>query len=300
VVALESLSEWLECARRGEDLGYSSLLISDHVVDHLPVGGASPLMALAWAATATSRIRIGTIVLCNDFRHPAVLAKDAATLDLMSGGRLELGVGAGWHRADYDSLGLPFGSAGVRIDRLAEALEVITGCWSGRPFSFSGTHYAIRDYVGAPILPAGERPRLMVGGGSPRILRLAGRHADIVGVHVSTAAPSWIEDTSFVNMSAKVDWVREGAGDRARDIEMQMSCVIRLTDGSRSAFREAAREFGVAPETLEASAMVLVGDLEQLADGLRRRRAELGISYFLVNTELIDDLAPLVADLAGS
>lgn len=296
-VGLDTLDEWTALATDAEALGYSSLLVSDHVVDFLPVGGASPLMALAAAAAVTSRIALGTIVLCNDFRHPIVLAKDAATLDLMSNGRIELGIGAGWHRPDYEALGLPFDGAGVRIGRLVESLEIMKACWSGRPVDFEGQYYSVRGYVGHPATVRAGGPRLMVGGGSPRILRSAGRYADIVGVHVSTVAADWVLDTSFERVTEKIGWIREGAGDRFDDIELQMSCTVRITDGTPGAARRVAEELGISLRELENAAMLIVGDLDQIADGVRRRQSELGVTYFLVAAERARELAPVVTAL---
>lgn len=296
----EDFDGWLALAARAERLGYSSILIGDHFTNFLPAGGASPFLALAAAAAVTTRLQLGTVVLGNDYRHPAVTAKDAATLDLLSGGRLELGIGAGWYAPEYEALGLPFDPPGVRIDRLAEAIRILRAAWTGEPFDHDGEHYAIDGYAATPRPARPGGPRLLVGGGSAKVLRLAGRFADIVGIHPSTAATDAVENTSFENTRRKIGWVREGAGARFGEIELQMACSFTVTDGSDAAFADLAARNGASPEALARSAMFLAGDLEQIADGLRRRRAELGISYLIVSSTRIDELAPLVAELAGT
>jgi probable F420-dependent oxidoreductase len=163
-----SATQWRNHARKMEDLGYSTLFMPDHFVDTQ----LAPMVGMATAAEATSTLRIGSLVLDNDYKHPAVLAKEAATLDLLSEGRLELGIGAGWQISDYDALGLPYDRPGVRIDRLAEALEVIRGAWADGPYSFKGEHYTITDYDGKPK-PVQQPPPILMGGGGRRMLRLA-------------------------------------------------------------------------------------------------------------------------------
>ena len=172
-------AEWAEQARTIEDLGYSTLFMPDHFVD----AALAPMVALPFAAAATTTLRIGMLVLGNDYKHPAVVAKEAATLDVLSDGRLEFGLGAGWMTADYDALGLTYDRPGVRIDRLAEALAVVKGAWGDGPFDFAGEHYTINAYDGLPTPVQRPRPPILVGGGGQKLLRLAGREADIVGIN---------------------------------------------------------------------------------------------------------------------
>ncbi len=176
--------EWVEQARRIEGLGYSTLFMPDHFVDT----DLAPMVALSFAAAATTTLRIGMLVLGNDHKHPAVAAKEAATLDVLSGGRLEFGLGAGWMTADYRALGLPYDSHGTRIARLAEALTVVKGVWGAGPFDFAGEHYTIAGYDGLPQPRQQPRPPILVGGGGPKVLRLAGREADIVGINPNLRA----------------------------------------------------------------------------------------------------------------
>src|SRR5437660_5819464 len=172
-------AEWAKQARTIESLGYSTLFMPDHFVDT----ELAPMVALSFAAAATDTLHIGMLVLGNDYKHPAVVAKEAATLDVLSGGRLEFGLGAGWMTADYAALGLPYDSPGTRIARLGEALAVIKGAWGDGAFDLSGDHYRITAYDGLPKPLQRPRPPIVVGGGGPKVLRLAGREADIVGSH---------------------------------------------------------------------------------------------------------------------
>jgi probable F420-dependent oxidoreductase len=291
-----SAAEWHELARRVEGLGYSSLLVSDHFVEFQPPS----LLALAWAAAKTETLRFGTLVLGNDYRHPAVLAKDAATLDVLSDGRLELGLGAGWLRADYDALGLSYDEPAVRVDRLAEALSVIKSAWSGEPFDFAGAHYAIQDYAAHPRPVQQPRPPLLVGGGSPRVLRLAGREADIVGIHPSTAKSDLVTDTQDERTRRKLEWVREGAGERFGELELMMQCEVAITDDRHAVASRIAARLGGSAEATLTSALTLIGSVDEVCELLQRRREAWGVSYIVLFTEAYEDFAPVVERLAGT
>jgi probable F420-dependent oxidoreductase len=279
----DTASELLQLARQAEDLGYSSLLVGDHFVQHNPPS----ILGLAWAAGHTEKLRFGTLVLGNDYRHPAVLAKDAAMFDVVSDGRLELGLGAGWLRGDYDAIGLTYDAPGVRIDRLAEALTVVKSCWSGDPFDFSGEHYAIRDYAARPLPVQEPRPPIIVGGGSPRVLRLAGAEADIVGIHPNTARADFVTDTQEERTRRKLEWIREGAGARFDELELMTAC-----EGAVTNQRDAA--------ALRIAALVLVGTVEEICETLQRRREEWGVSYIVLDARVFEAFAPVVARLAGT
>jgi probable F420-dependent oxidoreductase len=179
----ESPEAWASLARKSEDLGYSTLYVPDHLDDQW-----APFIALTVAAGATTTLRVGTLVLDNDFRHPVVLAKEAATMDVVTGGRFELGIGAGWMRTDYDESGIPMDSAGVRISKLAESLEIMRAMWRDGSATFDGQHYQVTEAKGTPppVTPGG--PPLVIGGGSKRILTLAGQFADTVSIVPSLAA----------------------------------------------------------------------------------------------------------------
>ena len=230
--------EWAEQARAIEDLGYSTLFMPDHFVD----APFAPMVALPFAAAATTTLRIGMLVLGNDYKHPAVVAKEAATLDVLSDGRLEFGLGAGWMTADYEALGLPYDRAGVRIERLAEALAVVKGAWGDGPFDFTGEHYAITAYDAQPTPVQQPRPPILVGGGGEKVLKLAGREADIVGInpilHAGVIGAEAARDTLGDSTTRKIGWVREGAGERFDDLELQIRYfVAAVTDDAQRARR---------------------------------------------------------------
>ena len=294
-------AEWAEQARAIEGLGYSTLFMPDHFVDT----ALAPMVALPFAAAATTTLRIGMLVLGNDYKHPAVVAKEAATLDVLSDGRLEFGLGAGWMTADYEALGLPYDSAGVRIDRLAEALAVVKGAWADGPFDLAGEHYAISAYEGLPKPLQQPRPPILVGGGGPKLLRLAGREADIVGINPILSAgvigAEAARDTLGDSTARKIGWVREGAGDRFDDLELQIRYfVAAVTDDARGLAEAMAPSFGVSTDEALASGAVLAGSVDEVCDTLIARREEWGVSYVVFGDDQYEQFAPVVARLAGT
>jgi probable F420-dependent oxidoreductase len=263
------------------------------------------MVALSFAAAATTTLRVGMLVLGNDYRHPAVLAKDAATLDVMSDGRLEFGLGAGWMTADYEALGLPYDGHGVRIDRLAEALAVVKGAWGDGPFDLAGEHYTITAYDGRPKPLQSPRPPILVGGGGPKLLRLAGRVADIVGINPILSAgvigAEAAKDTLGGSTLRKVGWVREGAGERFDELELQMRYfVAAITDDAGALAEAMAPGFGVSPAEALGSGAVLAGTIDEVCDTLVARREEWGVSYVVFGDDQYEAFAPVVARLAGS
>jgi probable F420-dependent oxidoreductase len=296
-----SAAEWREKARKMEDLGYSTLFTPDHFIDTV----FAPMVAISVAAEATSALRVGTLVLGNDYKHPAVVAKEAATLDLLSDGRVELGIGAGWMKTDYDELGLPYDRAGVRIARLAEALEVLKGSWAPGPFSFLGEHYAITDYDGIPKPVQQPRIPLLIGGGGEKLLGLAGREADIVGINPNLRAGAVTADAVQTSVASatkqKVEWVREGAGDRFDDLELQIRYfVCSVTDDARGLADAMAPGFGITADEALESGVALVGTVDEIVDTLVARREEWGVSYVVVGDDNFEAIAPVVARLAGT
>lgn len=297
--AATSATAWREQARKIEDLGYSTLFMPDHFADT----ELAPMVGMSVAAAATATLRIGSLVLDNDYKHPAVVAKEAATLDLLSDGRLELGVGAGWQISDYDQLGIPYDRAGVRIDRLTEALQVIRGAWSAEPFSFKGEHYTITDYTGKPK-PVQQAPPILLGGGGRRMLTLAGREADIVGINPNLRAgevrPDAVWDAVADMTRQKLQWIREGAGDRFDAIELQVRYfVAAVTDDRLGLAQRLSAGLGIPPEDALESHVALVGTIDEIVDKLVERRETWGVTYVVVGADLYEAFAPVVAQLAG-
>jgi probable F420-dependent oxidoreductase len=294
--------EWRDLAKEAEDLGYSTLLVPDHFNEQF---GA--LTALTVAAEATKSLRLSTSVLDNDFRHPATLAKEIATLDVFSGGRVELGLGAGWQNSDYDRTGMKFDLPGVRFERLREAVAVYRGLFDAgpfRPFSFDGTHYQIRDYDALPK-PVQRPLPIMLGAGGPRMLRLAAREADIIN-YVPRALPQGgmdFSDTSAEAFARKAAKVRGAAGDRLAALEIGMLVHLVVVSDAASEI-EAAQQQGVArfqvePQDVSKVPVALAGSVAQVVDELRLRRELYGLTYISVLSRNLNSFAPVVAALSG-
>ncbi len=293
-------ADWVATARKAEELGYSALLMPDHYGDQLGV-----IPALTAAAAATTNLRVGSLVFANDFRHPALLAKDTATIDLLSDGRLEVGVGAGWMDDDYRWTGVPHDSAGTRISRMIEAIEVLRGLWGPEPFSYSGEHYTITEMNGMPKPVQAGGPPLIVGGGGKRVLTTAARLADIVGVNPNVGAGSF-GPAAIASMSAdatdeKLTWVRDAAGDRFDDLEISiLKFVTNVTDDRDTVAEKVGGAMGIDAATILASPHTMVGSAEQIADELVEQRDRWQGSYVTVQLDAIDTFAPVVAALAGT
>ncbi|MGQ0431788.1 MAG: TIGR03621 family F420-dependent LLM class oxidoreductase [Microthrixaceae bacterium] len=291
---------WPALARKVEDLGWSTLTVADHLDDQL-----APIPAVMAAAAATTTLRVGTMVLANDYRHPVIVAKEAATLDVLSGGRFELGIGAGWMTSDYEAAGIPLDRPGVRIDRLAEALAVMRGLWADGPFSFEGEHYQVHDLDGRPPPATSGGPMLVIGGGGERVLRLAARTADIVAVNVNLNA-GVIDERAFPDgtpdaTDRKVAWLREEAGDRFAELELQVRVhLAMITDERATVIEDMAPAFGLTPAEAAATPHALIGSVEEVRDQLIERRERWGISYLGMSGDQLDAFAPVVAELAGT
>lgn len=288
---------WADKARRLEDSGFDALLVPDHLVGPR----LAPVAAMTAAACATSRLKIGTLVFANDFRHPAILAKEAATIDVLSGGRLELGLGTGWMAKDYDRAGLSLDPPGVRIARLEEAIQVLKGLWRGGPFSYEGEHYRLDGLEQEPLPIQRPGPRLMLGGGGPKMLRLAAREADIVNITMRVRADGAGPDTSDSGPGAfrrKIEIIRAAAGGRFGDIELGTSVLrIRPVEQGQDIGAWSAADPSAQAETPQ----VLIGELSELCDRLRQWRGAHGISYYVLHNEAdLDAFTPLVAELAGT
>jgi probable F420-dependent oxidoreductase len=298
--------DWLAHARRVEELGYSTFLIRDHFVPDFFGDQLAPFSALTAAAMATTQLRVGTMVLDNDYRHPVILAKEAATLDMLSGGRLELGLGAGWLRSEYEQAGLPFERAGTRIDRLEESLAVLKGLFSGEPVHHTGEHYAINGLRGVPLPVQTPHPPILIGGGKRRVLTLAGREANIVGILTSSVAGGTLADGVEERFPAAIDekigWIRDGAGARFSEIELSLIPSVVITDRRRERAAEIISErrwSGVSVDDLLSMPSFLIGTHEQIIEDILQRRHRFGFTYYVVSDMMLEQFAPVVAERAG-
>ena len=300
--SLDGLDEPQEIARRvrrAEDIGYSSVVMTDHFDDR-----HGPLVALTAIALATTSLRVGTLVLANDYRHPAVLAKELASLDQVSDGRLEIGIGAGWMASDYEQAGIGFDRPGVRIERLDEAISVLEGCFSDGPFDFEGSHYTIRGLDSRPKPVQTPRPPLLVAGGGHRMLALAARRADIVGINPSLHSGA-IDEHAGPTATAeatdsKLAVVRDAAGDRFDALELQTRVHLSvITDDAFALASAAAPAFGITAEQALASPHALVGTVEECVATIEGWRERWGISYISLMGSSAEAMAPVVERLAG-
>jgi len=292
-------AEWVDLALRTEGQGYSCLTMPDHYDDQM-----APVPALMTAANVTTTLRVGALVWDNDYKHPAVLAKELATMDVLSDGRLELGIGAGWMISDYEQMGIPYDSAKIRIDRFVEGIKVIKGAMAQGPFSFSGEHYTITGYNGTPKPIQAPCPPILIGGGGKRVLSIAAREADIIGINATMSAgvvgPDAISTMTAAAVDEKVDIVRVAAGARLADIEMNVRAfLVNITDDAAGAAADIATMMGVEQKMVEETPFALVGPPSKLIEDLLARRERWGFSYIIVGAEDIDSFAPVVSALNG-
>jgi probable F420-dependent oxidoreductase len=295
-----SPSSWRDTARHLEGLGYSTLFIPDHFGDQY-----GPLVALTVAAEATTTLRVGSLVFGNDYRHPVVLAKEVATLDLFSGGRVEFGLGAGWMTTDYEQSGMAEDPPGVRIDRMAESLAVMKALWATGEATFEGKHYRITGAEGAPRPAQRPHPPIIIGGGGRRVLSIAARQADIVGVNPSLAAgaigPEVLESALAEYYHPRIGWIREAAGDRYDALELQvLTFLVQIVPDRARALADLASVLALTPEQIDGSPIALIGTTDQIVEILRERRETFGFSYVVVHEAEIESFAPVVAALAGT
>ncbi|NLV55622.1 MAG: TIGR03621 family F420-dependent LLM class oxidoreductase [Acidimicrobiales bacterium] len=290
---------WTDLARRLEDLGVHRMTVSDHLDDQL-----APFAALMAAADATTTLRVGALVLSNDYRHPAIVAKEAATIDLLSDGRFELGLGAGWMTSDYEHAGIPMDPPPVRVARLEEAVRVVRALFSPGPCHFAGEHYRIDGLAGTPK-PVQDPLPIVIGGGGRRVLEVAGRHADVVGLnpklpHGVIDARAGADATEAAT-DRKLGWIRAAAGDRFDRIEIQTRIHLVVVTDDRPGTAEAlAGGFGLSPEEALRSPHALCGSVEQIADDLVERRERFGISGIGLSLHDLDAMEPVIRRLAGT
>jgi probable F420-dependent oxidoreductase len=296
-----SAAEWAEKAQKVEALGYSVLLVPDHLADLL-----APFPALAAAAAATTRLRVGTAVLNNDFRHPVLTAREAATLDVVSDGRFELGLGAGHMRSEYEQTGLSFDPGATRVERLGEAVVILKRLLEGETVTCAGRHYHVTGHTIHPRPVQRPRPPIFIGGNAPRLLEVAAKEADIVGltgiVFRRGGAEPDVSDFRAAIVDQRVAFVREAAGARVERLEL--SALVQrviVTDERRKAAEELAtgRWATLTPDDVLASPYVMIGTVDEMVDQLRARRERWGISYVMTHERFMDALAPVVARLAG-
>jgi len=295
-----SAREWRDKARLVESLGYSTLSIPDHFGDQL-----GPVAALMAAADATTTLRVGSLVFDNDYRHPVVLAKEAATLDLLSDGRLDFGLGAGWLASDYEQAGIPFDPPGVRIDRMAEALAIIKSFFAGGSVSFSGKHYKVEGLEAWPATIQKPHPPIVLGGGGRRMLSLAAREADIVSVNYKLdegRVNRKLVRTGFAEATdEKLAWIKEAAGERLSEVELSVTIfVANVTDDRDVVAGAMAAGLGAEPKDVLDMPHFLIGTIEQIVEDLVARRDRYGISYVVVPGEAAESLAPVVERLTGT
>jgi probable F420-dependent oxidoreductase len=297
----------LDTARRAEEGGFSTFLIRDHFIEE-PFGHQlAPIAALATVAAATTRLRVGSMVFASDYRHPALLAKEVATLDVLSSGRVELGLGAGFSQREYERAGMRFDPPGVRVSRLEETIRVLKGLFADGPFTFAGTHHAVTDLDGYPKPVQRPHPPFFIGAAGNRMLSIAAREADIIGLQTVSTAGGVVANDPRVRLpdavAAKVDQIRRMAGARFGQIELSMVATIVVTDDRRGAAERIARDRGwdgfAADRVLEMPSL-FIGSLDGIAEDMHARRERYGFSYYALPDRALDEATPLVARLAGT
>jgi probable F420-dependent oxidoreductase len=306
----DSGTEWADRVRRAEELGYSAFHLADHLLGpgpaidktNHPVQNLAAIPAMAYAAAVTRDIHIGCRVFCIDYHHPVVLTKSAMTIDRLSGGRLEFGLGAGWLEEEYHAVDLPFDSAGTRIDRMADVIE---GIKAFRGEGLADVNNATLNWRGFEGVPKPlSKPPIMIGGGSPRVLRLAGREADIVSLNFNNRSgiigPDGVRSSCEEETQRKVGWVREGAGGRFDEIELEIGAYFTFVMDDPSALLEQfASNFGYTENEMRRHPHALFGSVDSVCEELERRRELHGISYVTVGEAAFEAFAPVVARLAG-
>ena len=299
---VKSRAEWQEMARKIEGLGYATLTLPDHLTELI-----APMPALVSAAEATTTLRVGTNVLNNDFRHPVLVAREAAAVDLLTDGRLQLGLGAGSIEAEYRQAGLGFDRGRIRVERLAEAVTIIKGLLKGEDITFAGQHYHVAGHTVGPLPVQRPHPPILIGGNGPRLLALAAREADIVGLSGLTfrnggAAPPDLSGWRVSSLDERVRLVREAAGEE-RYGRLEINALVQrviVTDDRRGAAEELTRRWTqLTPDEILQSPYVLIGSVDQMVEDIQAHRKRWDISYYVVQEPYLDDFAPVVARLAG-
>jgi len=289
-----TLEEGQRIARKAEDLGFSTLVVQDHVDKQL-----APWLALMSATAATSTLCLGTVVLNNDFRHPAILAKEAATVDVLTNGRLELGLGAGWLLADYQQIGLSFDAPGERLARLAETVQICKAFFTEETVTFHGKYHQIEALDAFPTTTQKPHPPIMIGGRQRRVLSLAARQADIVSI--SMLDPRGLGLPQPPTYAEKVRWVRAAAGARYCHIELHVNVShVEVTAHRQAALAQLATRLQMDPQDVLRSPTTLVGSVDAIVEQVHAWREQCDVSYFILPSRLMDTLAPVIARVAGT
>lgn len=305
-------AEWRDRARKVESLGYSALHLADHFLGPGPALDATnhPLQelaavpAMAAAAAATETLRIGCRVFCNDYRHPVMLAKEAATLDLLSDGRLELGLGAGWLQGEYEAAGMSFDRPGKRIDRLEESVSLLKAIFADAPVEHEGKHYQASGFTGAPRPVQKPHPPIMIGGGGRRVLSLAAREADVVSFNFNNRSgiigPDGVQSSTADATAEKLGWVREAAGERFGALELEIGAYFTfVVDDPEPIAGGMGKAMGLSAHEMMQHPHGLFGSVDTICEELERRREQYGISYVTIGDNALDAFAPVVARLSG-
>jgi probable F420-dependent oxidoreductase len=308
-----SAAEWRALARRAEQLGFSAFHLADHVIGpgpalaatNHPVQTVAAIPAMAVAAEATSTIRVGCRVLCIDYRHPVMLAKELATLDMFSEGRLEIGLGAGWLANEYEAMGIAFDRAGTRLDRLEETITLLRACFGEGEVRIEGEHVHAVGFEAVPKSVQRPMPPLMIGGGSPRILGIAGREADIVSLNFDNSSgklgPAGVGSSTADLTERKISWIRDGAGDRFDEIEIEIAAYFTsVTDDVEATTERMAGMFALTPEVFATHPHALIGSVDAICETLVERRQRFGINYVTFGAAAMEAAAPIVARLVGT
>jgi probable F420-dependent oxidoreductase len=296
----ESREDWKKQVRKIEDAGYSSVLVPDH----FEMVNISPTIALMAAADISTTLRIGSFVFNNDLRHPAMLAKEIATLDLFSEGRVEMGLGSGYLPDDYTKSGIPLDPAGTRISRMEEAIHLLKALFSAEPATFSGKYYQVNGLPGLPKPLQKPHPPLYIGGGGRRMLSIAAREADIVGL-TAILKPGGtgfvMGDITASATEQKVEWIRQAAGERFEHLEINSFVfAAKVTDHREMVAGHIAHGAGLAPEDILNSPHFLIGSVEQICEDLYHYRERYGISYLsLLGGGSNDEFTPVIARMSG-
>lgn len=308
----DSAGEWRDRARKVEDLGYSALHLADHILgpgpalerSFHPVQNLAAVPAMCFAAAATTELKIGCRVFCVDYRLPVMLIKEALTIDMLSEGRLEFGVGAGWLADEYTAIGLAQDSPGRRIQRLENAIAAFRQFAGTGEVAVANADVNWSDFEGVPKSASGDLPPLMIGGGAPKILGLAGREADIVSLNFNNRSgmigPDGVSLSTAEETARKIDWIKDGAGSRFDQIEVEIGAYFTVvTPDAEPVLAQFGQGFGLSPEQMAEHPHALIGSVDEIVDKLEHRREAFGISYVTVGDTAMEMFAPVVARLAG-